>query len=562
MSASRNATTKPVVDWHARATSHRPSPRPLGRTPGAGRPRTRTSTPAARATSTVGIQGAALVHDEDLVDEAGVALRAARRARGWRRASPSQSRAGITTETCRRALVGQQRAPGVWARAVVAPPSKPLADGQVVGQAATGAPVRARRGGSRARAPRAREAARRRPQGGVRRRRPPARGSSLQPAGVLGRRRRSRRSRSPKKNGCSAAGGSSPRTACKARRGGGGRGAPATRGQGCPAPPAASSSTRPPIARAPVGDPARALGQPARGDVNRVGVRRGDQAAPRGGATRRAARLLHPLPGARLRRQRPGPNPDRGLAPAAAHGGRTVGDDGRRRVAAAIEHDQDREGGGARRPPGRTSASRQALDAPGLVARRARPPTARSRGGSGPAAALIPGAPPARSARGRLLYPSASRSCVSTPTTDAVAAVPGGERAVRAPRPSRRTSSKPSPQAAYFSVRSPMVDQKPGTVFPRRSPTPLAVVRPATSPWASASPQCSTCTGCPARCVQGAAQSPAGEQAGGARVRPPRRRRSRRPRRAASPAASANDTSRGDARGQQDELSVDAPRRR
>ena len=96
------------------------------------------------------------------------------------------------------------------------------------------------------------------------------------------------------------------------------------------------------------------------------------------------------------------------------------------------------------------------------------------------------------------------------------------------PSDSSSTLSYPSPQAAYFRVRSPIVDQKPGTPSHRASVSP-ASRRPATSPCASASPQCSTCSARPASACSANVTSPA------ARTQERRSPSSRRPPRGGRP---------------------------
>ena len=135
-------------------------------------------------------------------------------------------------------------------------------------------------------------------------------------------------------------------------------------------------------------------------------------------------------------------------------------------------------------------------------------------------------APRARCGRGRRRSPRRGRGS-STPTQHAVAPY----QAVNAPSPCSRTrtSSKPSPHAAYFSVRSPIVDQNPGTARhprrrrPRRSrrPRPGRARRPSARRAAA---------GRRRRGGRGAVA--AGEEAGGGGAHRGCRRGSRRPRRA------------------------------
>ena len=116
----------------------------------------------------------------------------------------------------------------------------------------------------------------------------------------------------------------------------------------------------------------------------------------------------------------------------------------------------------------------------------------------------------------------------------------------------KRASSKPSPQATCLSVRSPIVDQKPGAAS--HTACSPAAVRPATSPWLSASPQCSTGRRRPAAALRASATSPAANTPS-ALVR---RCSSQtiRPSSISSPAASASSLRGPDAAADQDEVGV------
>ena len=141
----------------------------------------------------------------------------------------------------------------------------------------------------------------------------------------------------------------------------------------------------------------------------------------------------------------------------------------------------------------------------------------------------------------------------------AVEAVAGGERLARAAAELDAGRSR-RPSATCLIVRSPIVDQKPGATsqHARRRPPGCA---PATRPWLSASPQCSTRSGRPAAALCARATSPIASTAVAIGAhRSSTRHAVPRPR---SPASAASSALRFDPERQQDRVGLDArpPRR-